>query len=554
MSRTIALTTFAMVFAACGTLRAAQEVDVNLAVAVGGQLYTLGGYYTSGSYAGRVFDGSFGLTGLTTTNPGFYAPATTFPNYSPTPPFVGLRLDFVRELLFWNGTQLAAPNVRLTVQSGTRTSMISGTDTAGKPGILIGNIPSDRGYHVHANYVLQSGAATGLYGIVVTLGPQGNGANAGFTTSEPVLIALARGNVQNIDGGMAALANAALVTVPEPTAAALGVVGLVAVFGLGSFRRRRTPTALRAMVVVATGMLLASAPAQAGLWTLGHGDIGVAYHPAESTGEFEMELHVGSGAVVSGSTVTAVDGIAFAPGDIAIGVPATANLKAIRSGSTAVWGGDAAGYDFVATGTTLGVAEGSDLWVLSFAEFDADYYHTPFLGWATEEGFAGESFGDVTFRPVSFSGPTGGSMGVFSDSLTPLWVLLAGDGTFTDDAFTAPADSHAHKVLAFTQPGTYSIGIEASAFHPTHGLVTGQAVYTFEIVPEPSGWLLAASAAAGFFTIRGLRRRDGWCRRASASTLNSWGSASRLPPTGDSIPCGRCSARLVSSAHPRAWR
>lgn len=506
MNRTLVIVAAAAAFVAAA--RADQEVDVNIGVAGGGQVVTTGGTYSTGPYAGRVFEGTFGLSGTSTSNPGFFAPAGTFPLYSAAPPFVGLRMDFVRELLFWDGTQLAAPNSPVTVRRSTRSATISGTDTGGKPGILIDNIPADRGYHTHAFFDIQPGAATGLYGLVFTLGPNVNGATTGFTTSEPILVTLARGGVANYDQGVASLAAAAFV--PEPASLALVGMGGGSLIGAALLRRRRRRTA-RALAAAAVFAFtaLAVTPARAEVWTLGHGDIGVAYHPAESTTGFEMEVHLETGAVVSGSSVTEPAGVAYAPGDAAIRVPATANLRAIQSGSTAVWGGDATGYNFVAMGATLGVGQGADLWVLSFSDFDAGFYQTPYLGWATEEGFAGENFSAVTFRPVSFSGPGGGSMGVFDESLTPLWVILSGEGTFDGDAFTVPADDHVHKVVAFTQPGTYLVGIEASATHPTHGAVTGQATYIFQVVPEPSAWVIAGGAAAGLLVLRRRRVHGG---------------------------------------------
>lgn len=247
---------------------------------------------------------------------------------------------------------------------------------------------------------------------------------------------------------------------------------------------------------------LAAGATAAGTWTLGHGDIGVAY--PGSGAEFEMEVHLGAGAVISGSTVPAGDGEAFEPGDVVLQVPLSANLRAIQSGSTAVWGGDATGYDFVTMGAGLGVAEGGNLWVLSFSDFDADYYGTPFLGWATEEGFTGQSFGNVTFTPYSFSGP--GNMGVFEENLAPLWQLLAGDSSFAGDEFDVAPDDHVHKVLAFTQPGLYEVGIRATSLLDGTTTVLGEAVYSFQVVPEPSSVALAA-AGGGILVALAVRRR-----------------------------------------------
>jgi hypothetical protein len=144
--------------------------------------------------------------------------------------------------------------------------------------------------------------------------------------------------------------------------------------------------------------------------------------------------------------------------------------------------------------------------VLSFDGTDADHYGTPFLGWATEEGFVGEDFSSVVFTPTSFASPAGGNMGVYTSTGTRQWALLHGDTNFTDDSFSIAANGHAHRVLFFTAPGTYDVGIRATATHPTFGPVTGDAVYSFQVVPEPSSVMLVGCGVLGLAGVR-LRRR-----------------------------------------------
>ncbi len=243
-------------------------------------------------------------------------------------------------------------------------------------------------------------------------------------------------------------------------------------------------------------------------WSADHGDIGVAYDPADPTA-FEMEVHIEQGGVVNGVPITNPAGQAFEPGDIVIEVPATANLQRIDN-PTGFWTGLAAGYNFTGSQyNALGVPVGANLWVLSPTGADADHYGTPFLGWATEEGFDGESFGNVTFTPTSFSAPAGATMAIYNGN-TQEWVLQAGDTTFVGDSFSIPAESHVHRTIFFTEPGLYQVGIQAAALNGATS-VSGSALYSFQVVPEPaSSAMLAASAAgllAGWWRLRRPRRR-----------------------------------------------
>jgi len=269
--------------------------------------------------------------------------------------------------------------------------------------------------------------------------------------------------------------------------------------------------ALPRLDIVLTLLAAWFAPAaRAAVWSLGHGDIGVVYDPTDPQA-FELEAHVEQNGVVDGQTITNAGGQAYAPTSLTIQVPLSANLQRINN-PTAFWTGLAGqGYDFTGTAyNALGVNVGGNLWVLPANGADADHYATPFLGWATEEGFAGENFGNITFTPTSFSGPAGGTMAVY-DGSTQLWVLQAGDTSFTGDSFAIPAEDHAHRTVFFTQPGSYQVGIQAAGLNGATQ-VSGQAVYSFQVVPEPSGmaWVVAWCTAGGIVLrhVRGRRGRD----------------------------------------------
>lgn len=243
------------------------------------------------------------------------------------------------------------------------------------------------------------------------------------------------------------------------------------------------------------------------IWSAEHGDIGVAYDPAAPTA-FDMEVHVEQGGVVNGVPIANPAGQAFDPADIVIEVPATANLQRINNPSGFWTGLPGNGYDFTGPQyNALGVPVGANLWVLSPTGADADHYGTPFLGWATEEGFTGENFGSIAFTPISFSAPAGATMAIYNGS-TQEWVLQAGDTTFVGDSFSVAAESHVHRTLFFTEPGLYQVGIQAAGLNGATS-VSGSAVYSFEVVPEPAGSTAAAAAAAGLLAGWWRLRRRG---------------------------------------------
>lgn len=267
----------------------------------------------------------------------------------------------------------------------------------------------------------------------------------------------------------------------------------------------QAPLRLAMLALSATLLTFVATPMRAEVWSLGHGDIGVAFDSA-TPNAFEMEVHVEDGGVVDGVEITNPAGQAFEPGDITIRVPATANLQRINN-PTGFWTGLANnGYDFTGSQyNALGVPVGSNLWVLSPTGADADHYGTPFLGWATEEGFDGQNFGDITFTPTSFVAPAGGTMAIYNGNVQQ-WVLQAGDTTFVGDSFSVPAGGHVHRTLFFTAPGLYQVGIQAAGLNGSTS-VSGSAVYNFEVVPEPSTLALAALVAAAGVPLA-LRRRS----------------------------------------------
>ena len=207
--------------------------DVILSVpSLNGPIVTSGGEWT-GQYAGRVFDeGIMPLTPpFTTGSPGFDGLAGTFPASSV------IRLDFAKELLFWNGTAIAPPAVSITLDyNDTRSATISGSDIGGAAGFAITSVPPDGSFHVHIDYNLPSNALDGLYGVVLTLGPESG--TTGFTTSESFLVTIAQGTFSDYQTGLTTMVDAAFAPVPEPSSIALAMVAAGGWMALRKFRKK----------------------------------------------------------------------------------------------------------------------------------------------------------------------------------------------------------------------------------------------------------------------------------------------------------------------------
>lgn len=217
MKRSLLMLT-AMILMPTGAARAQHVTDVILSVPVtNGPIVTSGGSWT-GQYAGRVFDDGImpSAPPYNTTSPGFDGVNGTFPGGSV------IRLDFVKELLFWNGSALVAPTTTMTVSYGGRSGSVTGSDTAGQPGFIVSSVPPEGSFHIHPTYGLPSDAAAGLYGLVLTLGPATG--TTGFTTSDSFLVTVARGAVPNYTTGLSTMVDAAFAPVPEPSGAALAAV------------------------------------------------------------------------------------------------------------------------------------------------------------------------------------------------------------------------------------------------------------------------------------------------------------------------------------------
>jgi surface-anchored protein len=252
----------------------------------------------------------------------------------------------------------------------------------------------------------------------------------------------------------------------------------------------------------------AHADGLSGPWTLGHGDISVAFDPLSSGTSFGFEVHLHSGATVNGNQLPADEH--GEPADIQIVVPGSANLKRIDN-PTGFFEGQASGYDFTGSDfNQTGAAVGGNLWMLGGSS-DAAHYGTPFVGLSAEEvlGTWNPNSISLTLGGVSFNGSAYGTNGgVFSyyddSTLTAKWSSIDG---FTQQAVSLVAGTgHTHGLMFFSQPGTYEVTLLASGVLADSTPVTGSAVYTFQAVPEPSSVALAGFGAVGV-AFAALRRR-----------------------------------------------
>ncbi len=186
---------------------------------------------------------------------------------------------------------------------------------------------------------------------------------------------------------------------------------------------------------------------------------------------FEPHFHNeggADGAVVDG--VVQVDESEFEPGDLIVVVP---ELSVTTVNST------------------------SYFWLPETEQAAADN-GAPFLGIGLEELTASDWVGStVSLKLLSITGP--GDFLLWQDG------GLGGANVFFDgagDTMTLTAGSHTHFNWGFTETGTYGLEFEISGNHVADGLQSASALYSFQVVPEPSTAMLGALGALAL-----LRRR-----------------------------------------------
>jgi len=85
--------------------------------------------------------------------------------------------------------------------------------------------------------------------------------------------------------------------------------------------------------------------------------------------------------------------------------------------------------------------------------------------------------------------------------------LSATGGTVGTSSFSVTTTGHVHYNWGFSAPGIYEFTMQASYTDPDAGVLQSPAeVYTFQVVPEPSTWAMAGTAAIGVMLLARRRR------------------------------------------------
>ncbi len=147
---------------------------------------------------------------------------------------------------------------------------------------------------------------------------------------------------------------------------------------------------------------------------------------------------------------------------------------------------------------------GSNAWILP-----ADTEAAATLG-VIEAGIAkAGDFPDgnpVTFTLLSAGASNPGNFVLFNTAVSNQIRLSATGTSIGTNSFTL-SSAHLHWNWGFSAPGTYTFDMQASYTDPVDGLLQSPVeTYTFQVVPEPSAWALAGTAAIGVAGLRRLRR------------------------------------------------
>jgi len=215
-------------------------------------------------------------------------------------------------------------------------------------------------------------------------------------------------------------------------------------------------------------------------YTAGHADIGVAY---EEPGDLWLHYHFGSNAQPPSIASSEVEPAEIVTQVIDDPVPRPAGTQ----------------WNF------LGTPAGEPLWYLPQGEDPAK----PFLGLATEELESSDWVGSLQWILKSVvSSPADSNFSLWQTNFfgSPVVLWDTADGLGVDDQFSLPTGTHSHYNWGFTKQGVYKLEFEVRGTHVADGLQIATDVFTFNVVPEPGTWVMAAMALSGLACVT-LRRR-----------------------------------------------
>ncbi len=202
--------------------------------------------------------------------------------------------------------------------------------------------------------------------------------------------------------------------------------------------------------------------------TSGHADVGIGYE-----GAFNLHVH---------DETTDTE---YAPND-AILVVGNQGLQLSPGGA----------FSF------LGPA-GTPVWVLP----NEQNPELLFLGLGAEELLPADWNGDITLSLKSVTGPGNFCLWDVNAFGVPSVKMNSADGIQPGDSVSAVPGSHGHYNWGFSAPGAYSVSFEASGLNVLDGPQnSGPVAYSFQVVPEPGPFALAA-LGLGVISCLWVRRR-----------------------------------------------
>lgn len=230
---------------------------------------------------------------------------------------------------------------------------------------------------------------------------------------------------------------------------------------------------LALLIAIVIGTAVSSAKAVTYEYSAGHADIEIEYGHG---GNLEFHFHAHSSTVLNGQTGLGGD---YNPDDIVIVVPDIAAQPR--------WQGPS--YD------PIGNEQGDITWVLP----ETAAAGLPYLGIATA-GFDGSNFdhGKINLTLTAVDGP--GHFSLWQEDIHgPNFLLSSYLGLNNMHLHLGDHDhdhhhghSHAHFNWGFTAPGNYSLTFTAWGLHQSHGEISEEATFTFEVIPEPTSIALVA--------------------------------------------------------------